>query len=105
MDGSAERAVFVFGVSWHYADTFSQSGHFFGAPKDRIVQLWTDRWPTRVLSCCCCNLFGGICRYAGLSRERPLFAWKFRMRGLRMLSGSRLISRWSASPRLDCSVY
>src|SRR5713226_8630070 len=31
MDGSAERAWFVLGVSLHYADTFSQSGHFFGA--------------------------------------------------------------------------
>jgi len=49
MDGSAKRAFFVFGVPLHYADTFSQSGHFFGAPEDRIVQLWTDRCPTRVL--------------------------------------------------------
>src|SRR5713101_9234813 len=31
MDGSAEGACFVLGVSLHYADTFSQSGHFFGA--------------------------------------------------------------------------
>src|SRR6266446_988035 len=31
MDGSAERACFVLGVSLHYADTFSQRGHFFGA--------------------------------------------------------------------------
>src|SRR6267143_4559791 len=31
VDGSAERACIVSGVSSHYADTFSQSGHFFGA--------------------------------------------------------------------------
>src|SRR5689334_10452364 len=44
MDESAERVCFVLGVSLHYADTFSQPSHFFGAPKGRIVQLWTDRW-------------------------------------------------------------
>src|SRR6266852_4610873 len=38
MDGSAERACFVLGVSLHNADTFSQSGHFFGA---HTVQLFT----------------------------------------------------------------
>ena len=37
MDGSAERAFFVFGVSLHYADTFSQSGHFFGAARERLA--------------------------------------------------------------------
>jgi hypothetical protein len=31
MDESAEGACFVLGVSCHYADTFSQCGHFFGA--------------------------------------------------------------------------
>src|ERR1700681_2627900 len=31
MDGSAECAPFVSGVSLHYADTFSRCGHFFGA--------------------------------------------------------------------------
>src|ERR1700676_4556897 len=31
MDASAARACFVAGFSLHYADTFSQCGHFFGS--------------------------------------------------------------------------
>ena len=38
MDGSAERACFVLGVSLQYADTFFQPGHFFGV---HTVQLFT----------------------------------------------------------------
>ena len=30
MDGRAEHACLVLGVSLHYADTFFQCGHFFG---------------------------------------------------------------------------
>jgi hypothetical protein len=33
----AERACFVFGVSLHYADTFSQCGHFFGADSAHLL--------------------------------------------------------------------
>jgi len=31
MDGSSERACFVLGVSLHYADRFSQCGHYVGS--------------------------------------------------------------------------
>src|SRR6516164_10476365 len=43
-------ALFLFSV-FHCTmlTRFCQSSHFVGAPKDRIVQLWTDRCPTRVL--------------------------------------------------------
>ncbi len=45
MDGSAEHACFVLGVSLHYADnadTFSQRGHFFGAHTVQDCLQWTQ---------------------------------------------------------------
>src|SRR5438046_1436193 len=38
MDGPAERACFVFGVSLQYADTFSQCGHSFWRPREWIYK-------------------------------------------------------------------
>ena len=42
MDGSAERACFVLGVSLQYADTFFQPRHFFGAHTVQNCLQWTQ---------------------------------------------------------------
>ena len=39
MDGSAERACVVWGVSLHYADTFSHCVHFFLALMQRPLRI------------------------------------------------------------------
>src|SRR5260370_19439339 len=42
MDGSEEGGCFVLGVSLHNADTFSQSGHFFGVHTVQNCLQWTQ---------------------------------------------------------------
>src|SRR5260370_40167876 len=59
MDGSAEGACFVWGVSLHYADTFSQSGHFFGAHTVQNCLQWTQ-----------CSAL--LCHFAVTNQSLPL---------------------------------
>src|SRR5216684_6721578 len=59
MDGSAEHACFVLGVSLHYADTFSQCGHFFGAHTVQNCLQWTQ-----------CSAF--LCLFAVTNQSLPL---------------------------------
>src|SRR5260370_3496170 len=59
MDGSAERACFVLGVSLQYADTFFQPRHFFGAHTVQHCLQWTQ----------CCPF---LCHFAVTKQSLPL---------------------------------
>src|ERR1700687_1048808 len=53
MDGSAERACFVLGVSWHYADTFSPPNHAARsiAADHKLLNAWSVEDGVRNLLC------------------------------------------------------